>query len=82
MSGVIGLVNFPSDRLDRLEAHITERLCRFQWNTWDWWTSADHRIGLGRVDIGVFNAQPQPAVDPDGQVVVLFSGELYRTEGL
>ncbi len=82
MSGLIGLINFPANLLDGCKTRIGDRLRRFPWNTWDWWTAQDHRSGLGRVDIGVFNPQPQPAIDLDSQIVALLSGELYRTEDL
>lgn len=82
MSGLVGLFGFPADRLQPIVAQIADELCRFPWNTWDWWLSPDGTMGLGRVDIGVFNPLPQPATSPDGQVLALLSGELYRTVAL
>jgi len=82
MSGLIGYLNFAPDELTSLAQATKERLCRFPWNTWDWWTAPDGRSGLGRVDIGIFNPQPQPVVSPDGQVLVFLSGELYRVNAL
>ena len=82
MSGLIGFLNFAPDTTRQHVRAAKQRLCRFQWNTWDQWMSSDGTLALGRVDIGTFNPQPQPVTSPDGQVVVLLSGELYRTESL
>lgn len=79
MSGLIGLVGFPAGQPDRMGKDIFKRLCRFPWDTWEWWVSDDGAIALGRVDIGVFNPQPQPVKSNDGKVFVFLSGELYRT---
>lgn len=82
MSGVIGFVGFLPDQLDAIGKKVKSQLCRFPWNTWDWWVSPDETMALGRVDIGIFNPQPQPATSPDGTVEVFLSGELCRTETL
>lgn len=82
MSGIVGFVHFPPSSLESLGEKATERLCRFPWNTWDWHCIPDRSIGLGRVDIGQFNPLPQPAVDPEGNLISFFSGELYRSQSL
>ena len=82
MSGLIGLINFLPDQIDTIGKNIKDQLCRFEWNTWDWWVSPDQHLALGRVDIGIFNPQTQPVISVDGQIVVLLSGELHNTESL
>jgi asparagine synthase (glutamine-hydrolysing) len=82
MSGLVGLINIPSNQLNYIIKEISSKLHRFEWETWDWWTSEDRTITLGRVDIGVFNPKPQPAISSDQRVLVFLSGELYRTSSL
>lgn len=82
MSGLIGFLDFTPEKLVHIVQTTRHHLCRFSWNSWDWWTSSDGRHSLGRVDIGVFNPQPQPVSSPDGQVIALLSGELYHTTEL
>ena len=82
MSGLIGLINFTPQLLDQVATGIQQRLCRFPWNTWDWWASPTGSIGVGRVDIGIFNPQSQPVASADGQVLAFLSGELHRSTQL
>lgn len=53
------------------------------WYMHDGWADPEGRAWLGRVDLGVFNAGPQPVVSQDGRYVLCLQGELYdRAERL
>jgi asparagine synthase (glutamine-hydrolysing) len=82
MSGVVGFIHFPPDELESLRTKSAECLCRFPWNTWDWYSDPSRTIGLGRAEIGIFNPQPQPVSSSDGKLLSFFSGELYRSHSL
>jgi asparagine synthase (glutamine-hydrolysing) len=82
VSGVVGFVGFAGNAAERRIRSAQERLCRFSWNTWDGWALPDGSVALARVDIGIFNPQPQPVRSSDGQVIAFFSGELHGTAEL
>jgi len=82
MSGIVGFICFPPEKLESFQNRSVECLCRFPWHTWDWHSSPDRTIGLGRADIGIFNPQPQPFSSPDEKLITFLSGELYRSHSL
>jgi asparagine synthase (glutamine-hydrolysing) len=61
-----------------MAAHLKLR----EWFQTYTWIDAPAGIGLGQVNIGIFGAEPQPAISADGAVTVFFFGSLYNAEGL
>ena len=83
MSGIFGAL----DSKDQIQSGVlldqmVERLSHFDWHTHDIFRDPKINGGLGRLGIGVFNAEPQPLVSDDGRFVVFLSGELDRAQDL
>lgn len=80
MSGLYGAVNVADAQAFLNRA--AESLRHYPWYAVDTWVSPDGQHGLGKVGIGIFNADPQPCVSADGERVLFFCGELYNSAEL
>ncbi len=83
MSGVFGVVAGERPTPVRpLMERMAAALCHRDWFVADYSVDEAHHVGLGRIGIGLFNAEPQPVWNEGGSVAACFSGELYRTAEL
>ena len=78
MSGVFGIVSIEGrtgkeDLLARMGRAMSHR----PWYQVDARYDPGQGIGLGRVGIGIFNAEPQPVVSADGLLWACMAGEFY-----
>jgi len=82
MSGILGVID-PRQTLDpdrRLNA-MAERMSHHDDYRRDLWSDAAAGVGLGRLGIGILNAEPQPVVNARGDVVLFVVGEFFEWEG-
>lgn len=82
VSGVLAIVD-PAGRVPDVGA-LAERmgalLSHRPWHTFEW-AAPESRSALGRVGIGIFNADPQPLWSADRSVAVTLAGEVERLDG-
>jgi len=81
MSGLLGIVDFSRDLdLDPVIDRMGRALLHREWYVTNAHVDALCGVGLGRVGIGIFNAEPQPVFSEDHEVVLLLSGEFYYAD--
>jgi asparagine synthase (glutamine-hydrolysing) len=83
MSGVFGILDSKKQlgnevHLSNMAAAMSNR----EWFNADTHVDESAGVYLGRIDIGIFNQEHQPACSEDGDLVVFFAGELYETTEL
>lgn len=77
MSGLFGVFD-SVNQLDcpDLIQRMADRLCHFPWHNSDLYQDPYYSVSLGRIGIGVFNAESQPLISDDKRLVCFFSGEI------
>ena len=82
MSGVFGILD-SSCRLEvsQVLEQMAQQMSYFPWFMRNSFLDGP-RVGLGRLGIGIFNAETQPLVSRDGRFVLFMSGELDNLEPL
>jgi asparagine synthase (glutamine-hydrolysing) len=82
MSGVFGVVDSKrSTQISRLLAQMGSKMSHREWYVVETYSDNSAGVGLGRMGIGILNAEPQPAVSRDGNIVLFLSGEFFDWEG-
>jgi asparagine synthase (glutamine-hydrolysing) len=83
MPGLFGIVT-PQQSVDvpRFLDSTIQKMSHQTWYIADRWINPDKTVGLGRLGIGIFNQEPQPAIQADDQVILFLCGELYRAQKL
>jgi asparagine synthase (glutamine-hydrolysing) len=82
MSGVFGFVDSRGTNPAPLLARMGTAMAHLPWFTVDSWTDAPAGVGLGRLGIGLLDADAQPACSDDGGTRLVMCGELYAREPL
>ena len=78
MSGLFGILDSTyTAPIERLVADMGCAMVHGEWHVVDTHRAPEACVGLGRIGIGVFNREPQPAHSDDGNLAVFLSGELY-----
>ena len=78
MSGVFGIVSREGQTGDEdLLARMGRAMSHRPWYQVDARYDPAQGTGLGRVGIGIFNAEPQPVVSADGRLWACMAGEFY-----
>lgn len=80
MSGLFGIVQTRQ----AIDVHqylmvVGQRLSHREWYTGETWIAPDLPLGIGRVGIGIFNREAQPAASANGECYAWLSGEFYQT---
>jgi asparagine synthase (glutamine-hydrolysing) len=79
MSGVFGFIDSRHDSSDYpLLEQIVKSLLHQPWFVCDSHYDARHGIGLGRIGIGIFNKNSQPAWNDTGDTALFWAGEIYN----
>jgi asparagine synthase (glutamine-hydrolysing) len=84
MSGVFGLIKNrerPSDGGELLQT-MGRHMAHRPWYQVDSFFDEQAGVGLGRIGIGIFNPEKQPAASEDGSIRLVMSGEFYYQAGL
>ncbi|MCB9450585.1 MAG: asparagine synthetase B [Anaerolineaceae bacterium] len=81
MSGLFGIID-PAGDVSGFLSQVVEKLSLRSWYQANTWSAPEARLGLGRLGIGIFNAEPQPITSPDGDITLFMAGELYETDAL
>ncbi|MFZ5917163.1 MAG: asparagine synthetase B family protein [Chloroflexota bacterium] len=82
MSGVFGIVDSKKRSLASQLQRMAGRLCLQEWHHAQTWADENAGVGLGQAHIGLFASETQPWHSDDGQIAVVFFGELYYTGSL
>lgn len=79
MSGVFGVIRRKADAPNReLLASMAKALAHRPWYHIDTFYDQKAPVGLGRVGIGIFNREPQPAANEDHSLLGFMAGEFYN----
>lgn len=79
MAGVFGVV--ATENADLIQ-RMADAMSLLEWTRSQSWTDSKAGVGLGQLNIGLFATDAQPLKSDDGNVSVVFFGELYYTETL
>jgi asparagine synthase (glutamine-hydrolysing) len=82
MSGIFGVVTDDHAHIQPFLQSAIARMSHRPWYQTDTWSSAKMPVGLGRIGIGIFNAEPQPVTSDDGRFIIFMSGELLNRDAL
>jgi asparagine synthase (glutamine-hydrolysing) len=78
LSGVFGVVDSKrSAQVSRLLAQMGSKMSHREWYVVDTYSDDSAGVGLGRMGIGILNAEPQPVLSRDGNIVLFLSGEFF-----
>lgn len=82
MSGVFGAyAQGDGPAIDQLLAHMGQAMCHREWNRVEMASCSPTQVGIGRIDIGIFNSQSQPLRNSDNSLLLTMAGEFYSVDG-
>jgi len=83
MSGVFGILDSRRhERSGALLAQMGSSMAHRDWYVVETHTDPAPGVHLGRIGIGIFNPEQQPLRSRDGNILVFFTGEPYKSEAL
>ena len=83
MSGLFGVVDSKGEfRTDALIRSMGRAMTHRDWYVLDLYPGKRKSLGLGRIGIGLFNSEKQPAISSDGNLICFFCGELSNSAEL
>jgi asparagine synthase (glutamine-hydrolysing) len=80
MSGLFGVVDSKGTfRIETLIRDMARAMIHRDWYVLDLYSDKQKSLGLGRIGIGLFNSEKQPAVGQDGNLICFFCGDLSNS---
>jgi asparagine synthase (glutamine-hydrolysing) len=82
MPGLVGIFDPEAspDKLAKLLNHMSNIITHESWYKTDLYVQPP--VAVGRVNLGIVNPEPQPAMNEDGSVLVWMDGEIYHFQRL
>jgi asparagine synthase (glutamine-hydrolysing) len=83
MSGIFGVLDSKRGTpIGSLLTKMGTKMSHREWYVFENYSDENAGVALGRIGIGIFNQERQPACSEDRNLMIFLSGEFYNTSGL